>query len=112
MKTTVKFWIGLVLLIILSPLGLIIPKHFKAGSAWGEWGTDEIQQLLGYLPKGLGKLSSFWKAPLPDYGFKSWEGKGGPYLSFAYIISALAGVGLVLLIAWLIGKTLVKKDDQ
>ena len=102
MKTTVKFWIGLVLLIILSPLGLIIPKHFKAGSAWGEWGTDEIQQLLGYLPKGLGKLSSFWKAPLPGYGSHS----------FAYIISALAGVGLVLLIAWLIGKTLVKKDDQ
>lgn len=111
MKTTAKFWIGLAVLIVLSPLGLIIPQHFKAGSSWGEWGTDEIQQLLGYLPKGLGKLSSFWKAPLPGYAFKGWEEKGLSYLSFAYIISALAGGGLVLLIAWLIGKTLTKKDD-
>ena len=61
MKITTKLWIGVGALIILSPLGLIIPDHFKAGSAWGEWGADKIQKLVGYVPKGLGKLSSLWK---------------------------------------------------
>ncbi len=38
MKITTKFLIGIAVLIVLSPLGLILPEHFKAGSAWGEWG--------------------------------------------------------------------------
>ena len=104
MKITAKFWIGLAVLVVLSPLGLIIPRHFKAGSAWGEWSADEIRQLLGYLPQGLGRFSSFWKAPLPGYTFKGCQEKG-------YLISALAGGILVLLIAWLIGKALAKKGD-
>ena len=65
MKTITKFLIGLVVLIILSPLGVILPEHFKAGSAWGEWGSDEMQKLVGYVPTGLAKLSGLWSAPLP-----------------------------------------------
>jgi hypothetical protein len=111
MKITTKLWIGLGILIILSPLGLILPEHFKAGSAWGEWGADEMQKLVGYIPKGLQKLSSFWNAPLPDYGFKGWEEKGLPHLSFAYIISAILGIVIVVAIVILIGKMLAKKDE-
>ena len=51
MKLTTKFWIGIVVLIVLSPLGLILPEHFKAGSAWGEWGADEMQKLVGMFLK-------------------------------------------------------------
>jgi hypothetical protein len=111
MKITTKLWIGIAILIILSPLGLILPEHFKAGSAWGEWGVEEIKELVGYVPKGLEKLANLWNAPLPDYAFKGWEEKGLPHLSFAYIISAIIGIALIVIFVLLIGKFLVQKDD-
>lgn len=111
MKLSTKLWIGIAVLIVLSPLGLIIPGLFKAGSAWGEWGTDEIKELVGYVPKGLEKLSSLWNPPIPDYAFKGWEKKGLTHLSFAYIISAVVGVAIVVIVALLIGKILSKKGD-
>ena len=70
MKTIRKLWLFIAVLIILTPIGLIIPEHFKAGSAWGEWGAEEIQKFIGYVPNGLEKLSSLWNAPIPDYAFK------------------------------------------
>jgi hypothetical protein len=109
MKITTKLWIGLAVLVVLSPLGLIIPDHFKAGSAWGEWGGDEMQKLIGYVPQGLEKLSSLWNAPMPDYAFKGWEEKGLPQLSLAYVISAILGILFVVLAVILIGRMLVKK---
>ncbi|MGA2775664.1 MAG: PDGLE domain-containing protein [Candidatus Omnitrophota bacterium] len=109
MKPITKFWIAIAVLIILSPLGLMLPKHFKAGSAWGEWGVDKMQKLAGYIPKGLGKLSNLWKAPMPDYAFKGWEGKGLPQLSFAYIMSAIAGILIIVIVVLIIGRLLVKK---
>ena len=112
MKITTKFWIGLGILIVLSPLGLMIPNHFKAGSAWGEWGTKEIQELAGYIPKELEKLSRLWSAPLPDYAFKGWEQKGITHLSFAYIISALLGIAIIVIVIFVIGKVLVKRREQ
>ena len=110
MKIITKFWIGLAVLSILSPLGLILPEHFKAGSAWGEWGADEMRKLVGYLPAGLEKLSGFWNAPLPDYTFKAWEEKGLAHLSFAYIISAIIGIGMIMLVMVSVGKLLAKKE--
>lgn len=111
MKIITKLWIGIAILIILSPLGLILPEHFKAGSAWGEWGVDEIQKLVGYVPQGLEKLSSLWNAPIPDYAFKGWEEKGLMHLSFAYIISAVVGIIVTVLVVLLIGRMLAKRDD-
>jgi cobalt/nickel transport protein len=109
MKITTKLWIGLGVLILLSPLGLLLPEHFKTGTAWGEWGINEIKKLVGYAPKGLEKLAPLWNAPLPDYAFKGWEGKGLSHLSLAYIISAIAGMALTVGAAFLIGKLLAKK---
>jgi len=111
MKVTTKLWIGLAIMIILSPIGLILPEHFNAGSAWGEWGAREVQKLVGYIPQGLEKLASFWNAPIPDYAFKGWEGKGLSHLSFAYIISAVVGIGITVIVIMLIGKMLAKKDN-
>lgn len=111
MKLTAKLWIGIVILILLSPLGLVIPEYFKAGSAWGEWGSNEIAKLTGYIPQGLEKLSNLWKAPLPDYAFNGQEAKALPHQSFAYIISAIVGVGVVVLAAFIIGRFLAKKGD-
>lgn len=96
MKLTTKLWIGIILLILLSPLGLILPAYFHSGSAWGEWK----------------KLSALWRAPIPDYAFKGWEEKGLGHLSLAYIISALAGVAVTVLVVLVIGKVIkfVRKD--
>jgi cobalt/nickel transport protein len=108
MKITTKLWIFLGVLILLSPLGLILPEHFKAGSAWGEWGVDEVKELVGYIPAGLEKLGSLWNAPVPDYAFQGWEEKGLTHLSFAYIFSGILGSALVVLVVWLMGKILIK----
>ena len=109
MKITTKLWIGLAALIVMSPLGLLFPEHFKAGAAWGEWGIDEIKELAGYVPKGLEKLAQLWNAPIPDYAFKGWEGKGLSHLSFAYIISAIAGMAVTVMVVLLLGKLLARR---
>ena len=111
MKLTTKLWIALGVFSLLSPLGLILPDHFKAGSAWGEWGSDEIQKMVGYVPQGLARLGELWKAPLPDYAFKGWEEQGLTHLSFAYIVSAILGVALIALATWAIGKCLARKGE-
>lgn len=111
MKPITKLWVGIGILIILSPLGLLIPGYFKAGSAWGEWGVDEIQKLVGYVPKGLEKLSSLWNAPVPDYTFRGWEEKGLAQNSVSYIISAILGIALTVIIVWFIGKKLTRKGE-
>jgi hypothetical protein len=92
-------------------LGLIIPAHFKSGSAWGEWDGQDLQRLVGYVPQGFKELSLWWNAPIPGYAFKGWEDKGLPHLSFAYIISAIVGILTVVLAALLIGRFLTKKGN-
>lgn len=105
-----KLWLGIGILIILSPLGIILPRILKSGSAWGEWSEKELEQAAGFMPEGLKRLSETWKAPIPDYAFSGWEGlfKG----SIAYMISGMAGVGVVVLIAILVGRLLARKDGN
>jgi len=109
MKLISKLWLGLGILIIFTPLGLILPEHFKAGSAWGEWGIDEMQKLVGYVPRGLEKLSGLWSAPIPDYAFKGWEEKPIVILSFAYVLSAAIGILVCVGVVLILGKFLSKK---
>jgi cobalt/nickel transport protein len=110
MKTITKLWVGLIVLIALSPLGLFLPEHFKAGDAWGEWGGDAVKELTGYVPRGLEKLSALWSAPIPDYAFKGWEEKPLASLSIAYIVSAAIGILACAGVAFLLGKFLSKKQ--
>ena len=44
--------IGLLLLIILAPLGLL-----AVGETFGEWGSEELKEKLGFVPLGLEKLT-------------------------------------------------------
>ncbi len=111
MKIISKLWVSIGVLIILSPIGLLLPERFKAGSAWGEWGASEIRQLVGYIPRGLEKFSNIWSAPVPDYAFKGQEGAGLLALSFGYIGSALIGILVVAGLAFLIAKFLIKKNN-
>ena len=111
MKTITKLWILIAALAILSPLGLFLPEHFKAGAAWGEWGSEEIRALVGYIPQGLEKFSSLWTSAIPDYVFRGWEGKPLRFLSVAYIISAIAGIAATVGAIFFIGKFFTKKDQ-
>jgi cobalt/nickel transport system permease protein/cobalt/nickel transport protein len=77
--------IGLLLLMILAPLGLL-----AVGETFGEWGTEEVGEKLGYVPAGLESLADVWSAPLPDYAFPN-GGESMTVASAAYILSAVIG---------------------
>jgi len=91
---TKKLWIGIFVLIILTPLGLILPAYFKAGGAWGEK-----------------KIVDIWKSPMPDYSFKGWDDKAMPYQCFAYVIAAIVGIAVISGIVFLLGKMLSRNNE-
>lgn len=103
-----KLWIGLVIMALLSPLGILLPEKFDAGDAWGEWGVDTLEKLLGYVPEGLKKLSDLWKAPIADYNF---GGENSPLIIqvVSYVISGLLGIVIAGCVIYLISRLLVKK---
>ncbi|MFN3396448.1 MAG: PDGLE domain-containing protein [Thermodesulfovibrionales bacterium] len=106
LKDYKRLWIGIGILLLLSPLGLIIPELFKAGGAWGEWGLEEIPEwmqkegLPAFIPEGLKRLSEIWSAPFPDYAFQGWSGGIGAYIS--YILTGLVGVAAVVIVTFLV----------
>jgi hypothetical protein len=111
MSISKKLWIGLVALVVLSPLGLILPARFNSGSAWGEWSSQEIRKLVGYLPSGMSRLADMWKAPLPDYALRGQENAPLHSLSASYIVSAVLGVAVVVGITLLVGKAIARRGD-
>ena len=110
MKTTSKLWIWIGVLIVVSPLGIVMPQFFRSQDAWGEWGVDTLKELVGYIPQGLHKVATLWKAPLPDYAPEGWGEKSVGIVSLGYILSALAGVGMTVCVAMFIGRFLSKKE--
>lgn len=98
--------IGLAVLIIAVPIGLL-----AVGTAYGEWGAEELEQLVGFIPAGLASVSSLWAAPIPDYALPSL-GDTFPDLSLAYWLSAIIGVILSAGVLILIGKVLTRKNTQ
>lgn len=90
-KTAKPVYLLIGLLIILTPIGLL-----ASGTAWGEWGVDEIAEVtsngsqLGYTPQKIADGIDF-SAVFADYTIGSmpeWLG---------YILSALIGVALVII---------------
>jgi cobalt/nickel transport system permease protein len=107
-------WVTLAVLMILTPFGIL-----AAGSAWGEWAPEDFahpsaraqisaasgdQAPPTAAPAGLQRLSSFWTAPMPRYA--------PPFLrspSFGYLLSAVAGTGIIILAfalaGWMSGRS-------
>jgi len=110
MTTPKKLWIGLCVLALLSPLGIIIPKWFGAKGAWGEWGQNDIEKVAGFVPEGLKRIAGIWKAPLPDYSMPT-DGKGLAIESFGYVLSAIIGIALTAGVMYFITKLLSHKND-
>ena len=104
-KTFKVLVIALAALIIVVPIGLI-----ATGTAYGEWGPDELQQAVGYVPAGLEHLSSLWTPLLPDYDFP-----GGhdtlPSQAPGYYASAIIGVLICASVGYLLAKAIIKRTD-
>lgn len=101
MTTAKKLWLGIGILVLLTPLGLIIPALFGAGGTWGEWGPDEIERIVGFVPEGMKRLAERWRSPLPAYAVpgqvRSPFGEGLGYIITAVIgVAATAGAGYLL----------------
>ena len=109
-RTARPLLVGLAVLMVLSPLGLL-----AAGTAWGEWAPEDFNspqarqdiqagslnaQAPQQAPAGLEQLSSVWTAPIPDYAPAFMQSE-----AFGYILSAVFGTGLIMLaffaISWL-----------
>lgn len=104
-KQSAPVLILLIVLIGLVPLGLL-----AEGTAWGEWGTDEIAKVishgasLGYTPKGM--QSGFeLSALLPDYSV------AGLPDAIGYILCAVIGVTLLILFFRMVAAGMKEKTD-
>jgi hypothetical protein len=102
-----KLWIGLLIMALLTPLGVLLPEKFKAEEAWGEWGIEKLEKLLGYVPEGLRKLADLWKAPIPDYNF---GGEGSPMTLqvISYVVSGLLGLGLCAFVVYMVSRIMAR----
>ena len=91
-KRTPAVYVLVALMICLVPLGLL-----AVGVAWGEWGTDEIAEVLtngtplGYVPVGMQDGFSF-SSIMPDYTIE-----GIPDVA-AYILCALFGAAISIIL--------------
>jgi cobalt/nickel transport system permease protein len=85
-------WVGLGVLVVASPLGLLAP-----GTAWGEWGIEELSKMgLKTIPVGLEKLSTLWGAPLAGYDLPAFGNA-----NLGYVLSAALGIVTTTLVVWL-----------
>lgn len=102
-RTNKKPLYGLLLiLIVLCPIGLL-----AAGSAWGEWDGEEIKNLVGYIPKAF-QHGFKYNAAASDYSVAGMNDVVG------YIISAVGGVAIILIVFKLVSsimKNMKKKTS-
>ena len=108
-------WAGLGALLVLTPLGIL-----ASGSAWGEWMARDFADPAArheiaaaslshaaplHAPEGLARWSQIWTAPFARYA--------PPYIrsaAFGYLLSAMFGAGLVLLVALAVGRLVGRKE--
>ncbi len=103
-----KLWIGLLVMAFLTPLGILLPQKFNAEGAWGEWGIEKLDKLIGFVPEGLKKLADVWKAPVRDYNFGAAGASKTPQM-VSYIASGILGIGACILIVLIISRFIAKR---
>ena len=101
-----KFYIAAIVIILLTPLGLLAP-----GSAWGEWGLDEIKNMIGYVPEGMNRFSEVIKAILPDYSIPGFDVNFFQQ-ALGYIFSAVIGIAAIVLIFAILGRIMGKPQKK
>jgi cobalt/nickel transport system permease protein len=96
-------WIGLAVMIVLVPVGLLAP-----GTAWGEWGTQQLSRLgFAFIPEGMAKLSGLWSAPLPGYNLPALKNA-----SLGYLLSGITGTIVIGIVVWLFTMLVTVRKSQ
>ena len=111
MKIATKLWIGLGVLVFCTPLGIILPARFRAGSAWGEWSGAELTHMLGYLPAGFARAADLWKPPLAHYALPGQANASLETMSASYVLSGILGVAAVVGVTLLYGRLIARRGD-
>jgi cobalt/nickel transport system permease protein len=116
-QTVRPLWIGLALLMVLTPLGIL-----AAGTAWGEWSARDFSNLqtrekIGQAsqditppiqpPRGLERLSGLWTAPFPQYA-PSFVRRP----AVGYVLSAMFGSGAIILVSLFAGWLATRARDK
>jgi hypothetical protein len=109
MKTYKKYIIFMGILILLSPLGVLIPNLFKAGDAWGEWSVESIKEQTGIEPEGMKKDAALYSAPVPDYNLGKKDDSISK-LSASYIVSGAIGTAIILILTFGTFKLISRKQ--
>jgi cobalt/nickel transport system permease protein len=101
-----RLWATVALLLIFIPLGIL-----ATGKAWGEWAPQDFasaesraqiaaasqnQPPPATPPSGLERMASLWTSPFPAYAPAFVRSR-----ALGYLLSAMFGVGVCLLIALL-----------
>jgi cobalt/nickel transport system permease protein len=102
-RSATPVWMVVGLMMLLTPLGIL-----AAGTAWGEWRPAEMPAQMDApsaqpIPAGLEKLANIWTAPFPGYAPSFIRAR-----SFGYFLSAVFGVGL-LLVAMLLARSVARR---
>ncbi len=94
-----RLWIMIAIFMLLTPLGIL-----AAGTAWGEWAPAQLAHAASSpptpsspastVPAGLERLANLWTAPFPAYAPAFVKSR-----SFGYLLSAMFGVGLLLILS-------------
>jgi cobalt/nickel transport protein len=105
-----KLLIALVVLAVISPIGIYLPTAFNAEDAWGEWSSETVEKLVGYVPEKMKEVAELWSAPIPDYNLGD-EKSSFMVQAGSYILSGAIGIALCGLILFGISKMLVKKNE-
>jgi hypothetical protein len=100
-RTLKKMVIAMLVLIVLTPLGLL-----ATGETFGEWGLEELKEKIGFVPQGMESQATSWNAPMPDYALPGEQSPSGAAMS--YILSAIIGVGACAGLLYLFGKRIAK----
>ena len=94
-------------LIVACPIGLIAGSSLlpSFGDAWGEWSTADIASVVGYTPAGM--TGGFdYTALMPDYTLGALPGAA------AYVVSAIMGVALLIIIFKIIGAIATRRSGD
>jgi len=94
-------WAGIGALILLTPIGALAP-----GTAWGEWGGEELKAAIGYAPANLERLGGLWRSAMPGY---ATPGIGNALLG--YLIAAVVGTALTVGVAFAAGALLARPGE-
>ncbi|HEY3425067.1 MAG TPA: PDGLE domain-containing protein [Negativicutes bacterium] len=101
----IYYWI-IGIMIIFTPLGLL-----AEGTAWGEWGTDDLKETLGYVPQGIDKAEEGWRAIFPDYSLPLLGDMAHSEI-MGYIFSAMLGAVVIYTAMLLLGKAVAGNNKQ